>query len=94
MVSLSKYKIGYEQLNPQERKAYKLFERAFSTYAKSIDSSSIARNVDVMKVLQVALGDNSQVFYFNKTQIKVSRSLFGGKQLQFCGTYSTSQIKK
>lgn len=87
-------KIGYEQLNTQEKAAYKLFVKAFSTYANGINSNAIDRNVDAMKVLQVALGDNPQVFYFNKTQIKLTNSLFGGKQLQFCGTYSSRQIKK
>lgn len=91
---MSGYKIGYEQLTPQEKKAYEIFEKAFSSCAKSVDSSSISRNVDVMKVLQVALGDNPQVIYFNKTQIKVTSGLFGGKQLQFCGTYSSSQIRR
>lgn len=91
---MSRYKIGYEQLTPQEKQAYKIFEKAFSSCAKSVDSNSINKNVDVMKVLQVALGDNPRVIYFNKTQIKVTSGLLGGKQLQFCGTYSSSQIRK
>ena len=94
MDNLSGYRIGYEQLSPHEKKAYDLFEKSFSSFAKSVDSSSISKNVDVMKVLQVALGDNPRVIYFNKTQIKVSGSLFGGKQIQFCGTYSSNQIRK
>jgi hypothetical protein len=43
-----------------------------------------------MKVLQVALGDNPKVIYFNKTQIKVSSSFLGGKQIHFCGAASPS----
>ncbi len=86
-------RIGYNQLSTAEKKAYEQFEKAFSSYASSVDSNSIDRNVDVMKVLQVALGDNPQVIYFNKTQIRVSASLFGGKQIHFCGMNSSSQIK-
>ena len=91
---MNNYKIGYEQLTPPEKKAYGIFEKAFSSCAKSVDSSAINRSVDVMKVLQVALGDNPRVIYFNKTQIKVSSSLLGGKQIHFCGTYSSSQIRR
>ena len=61
----------------------KQFEKAFNSCASSVDSNGIDRNVDVMKVLQVALGDNPQVIYFNKTQIRLSASLFGGKQIHF-----------
>lgn len=86
-------RIGYNQLSAAEKKAYEQFERAFSSYASTVDSNSIARNVDVMKVLQVALGDNPEVIYFNKTQIKLSASLFGGKQIHFCGSTSSSQNK-
>lgn len=91
---MNNYKIGYEQLTPPEKKAYGIFEKAFSSCAKSVDSSAINRSVDVMKVLQVALGDNPRVIYFNKTQIKVSSSLLGGKHIHFCGTYSSSQIRR
>ncbi len=85
-------KIGYNQLSTSEKKAYEQFEKAFLNCATSIDANGFDRNVDVMKVLQVALGDNPQVIYFNKTQIRTTASLFG-KQIHFSGTYSSSQIK-
>lgn len=91
---MEKHKIGYERLNIQEKKVYEMFEKAFASYADTVDAGSIDKNVDVMKVLQVALGDNPQVFYFNKTQIKLSSVMFGGKKIHFCGTYSSREIRK
>lgn len=86
-------RIGYNQLSAAEKKAYEQFERAFNRFDSVVDSNAIDRNVDVMKVLQVALGDNPQVIYFNKTQIRMTASLLGGKQIHFCGTFPNSQIK-
>lgn len=88
------HKIGYERLNTQEKKVYEMFEKAFSSFADTIDAGPVDRNVDLMKVLQVALGDNPQVFYFNKTQIKLSSAMFGGKKIHFCGRYSSERIRK
>lgn len=88
---MSTFKIGYERLSQPEKKVYEQFERAFSTCSCSIDGNGFDRNVDVMKVLQTALGDNPNVIYFNKTQIRMSASLFGGKQFHLSGAYSSSQ---
>ena len=90
---MSTFKIGYERLSQPEKKVYEQFERAFSTCSSSIDGNGFDRNVDVMKVLQTALGDNPNVIYFNKTQIRMSVSLFGGKQFHLSGAYSSSQNK-
>lgn len=86
-------RIGYSRLSAAEKKAYEQFEKAFNSCDSTVDSNSIDRNVDLMKVLQVALGDNPQVIYFNKTQIRISTSLFGGKQIHFSGTLSSSQAR-
>ena len=86
-------RIGYNQLSAAEKKAYEQFERAFNSCSSTVDSNGIDRNVDVMKVPQVALGDNPQVIYFNKTQIRISASLFGGKQIHFSGAVSQSQAR-
>lgn len=86
-------RIGYNQLSTTEKKAYEQFEKAFNNYDSSVDSNVIERNVDIMKVLQVALGDNPQVIYFNKTQIRISASLFGGKQIHFIGAANASKAK-
>lgn len=86
-------KIGYERLSQAEKKVYEQFEKAFSSCASTIDGNGFGRNVDVMKVLQVALGDNPHIIYFNKTQIRMSASLFGGKQFHLAGAYSASQNK-
>lgn len=50
-------------------------------------------SVDVMKVLQVTLGDSLQVIYFNKTQIQIFASLFGGKQIHFSGAIPPPQTR-
>lgn len=81
-------------MEKEEKSVYELFLKAFSSYADGIESSAIGRNMDVMKVLQVTLGDNPQVFYFDKTQIELTRRLFGGKRLRFCGMYPLYRIKK
>lgn len=86
-------RIGYDCLSPAEKKAYAQFEQAFYCCASTVDGSGIDRNVDVMKVLQVALGDNPQVVYFDKTQIRTSASLLGGKQVHFSGALSLSQAR-
>lgn len=86
-------KIGYERLSKAEKRVYEQFEKAFSSCASTIDGNGFDRNVDVMKVLQVALGDNPHIIYFNKTQIRMSASLFGGKQFHLAGAYSASQNK-
>ena len=62
---MNTFKIGYERLSQPEKKVYEQFERAFSTCSSSIDGNGFDRNVDVMKVLQIALGDNPNVIYFN-----------------------------
>lgn len=86
--------IGYSQLSENEKKVYRQFEKAFSNYSSTVDVNGIDRKVDVMKVLQVALGDHPQVIYFDKTQLGVTASILGGRQLRFCGLSSTTQIKK
>ncbi len=86
-------RIGYNYLSMAEKKAYEQFEKAFMNYASTVDSTGIDRSVDIMKVLQVALGDNPQITYFNKTQIKWTSSLLGGKQIHFCGMTSIAQIR-
>lgn len=86
-------RIGYYQLSEVERQVYIQFELAFNSYTSSVDLKGIMRNVDVMKILQVALGDNPQVIYFNKTRIRVVETIFGNKCIQFCGIDSTSQVR-
>lgn len=85
--------LGYSRLSPQEQQAYKIVLKAFSSLATSFDSSQIGRGVDLMKVVQAALGDNPSVVYFNKTQIKTVSSMFS-KQIQLTGCPSKSQIVK
>jgi len=85
--------LGYSRLSPQEQQAYKILLKAFASMSTSFDSSPIAKNVDLMKVLQVVLGDNPNVVYFNKTEIKISSSLLG-KQIRLMGCPSKSQILK
>lgn len=75
-------KIGYHHLSLVEKKAYELYEMEFERFSCSIDCRNIDKGVDLMKVLQVALADNPQVVYFNKTQVKCSNSLTGGRKIE------------
>lgn len=85
-------RIGYNYLSISEKKVYEQFEKAFMNYASMIDISSTDKNVDIMKVLQVVLGDNPQIIYFNKTQIKRKYSLFNEK-VCFYDMASMTRIK-
>lgn len=67
--------LGYKFLLPQEQQAYKIMLEAFSQTASSVDCSQINKNVDLMKVVQVVLGDNPAVVYFDKTHIKTEESI-------------------
>ena len=87
------FKIGYEQLTRPEKIVYEQFEKAFATCSAHIDGDDFDRAVDVMKVLQTVLGDNPHVIYFNKTQIRMSASLFGGKQYHLYGARSEAENK-
>jgi hypothetical protein len=91
---LSKYKIGYEKLNVEEKEAYRLFEKAFLSYARVIDCGSISKDVDLLKVLRVALNDNPQTYYFSTEKIEVCGSIFGDTRIRFREVYSLSKIKK
>lgn len=87
-------RIAYNQLTAAERKAYEQYEKAFRNYASSVDGNGIDPNVDIMKVLQAVLGDNPQVIYFNKTKLRVTSSLLGGRQIYFSDALPSSRAKK
>ena len=84
--------LGYQRLSPIEKKAYSIFCNNFSVFSSTIDISNIDRSIDIMKVLQVVLSDNPEIIYFNKTQIKITTSLFGRKQAILIGCPTLSQI--
>lgn len=86
-------RIGYNQLTAAEKKLYDIFESAFATYSPAVNYNGIGRNVDIMKVLGVALADNPRVVYFNKSQIRFSRSAFGTNQIHFSRAISPLQAK-
>lgn len=85
--------LGFRRLSPPEQQAYRIMLQAFSSMATSFDSSQIGRYVDLMKVVQVLLGDNPSIVYFNKTQIRTVGSMFG-KQIQLTGVPLKVQITK
>ncbi|HHT77747.1 MAG TPA: hypothetical protein GXZ67_07690, partial [Clostridiaceae bacterium] len=85
--------LGFRRLSPPEQQAYRIMLQAFSSMATSFDSSQIGRGVDLMKVVQVLLGDNPSIVYFNKTQIRTVGSMFG-KQIQLTGVPLKVQITK
>lgn len=86
--------IAYQQLNPAEKTLYERFSQAFRRYATSIDAGGVGRNVDVMKVLLAVLGDEPWVTYFNRTQLRQSASLLGGKQITFTGALSPARARQ
>jgi len=59
---------------PQEQQAYKIMFEAFSQMASSFDCSQINKSVNLMKVVQVVLGDNPAIIYFDKTKIRTEES--------------------
>ena len=86
-------KIGFERLNCNEKLAYKLFEQAFGNKDCFIDIRLIDRTVDMMKVLQVTLGDNPGVFYFDRTKTEISSSFLGRRRIHLLGSFSQSQLR-
>ena len=86
--------LGFEKLNADEKYVYEHLLNSFLTFSDAVDSNRFKKNVDLMKVLNVVIGDNPGIIHFNKSQIKLSSSMFSGKQIKLCGTYSKSQIKK
>lgn len=87
-------RIGYNRLSQAEKKVYDSFLRAFDSYSASVDGNGIGRDIDVMKVMQTVLSDNPHVIYFNKTQIKIAASLFGGKQVYLTGAAPAAKARK
>lgn len=83
--------IAYQQLNPAEQALYERFSAAFRRYATGIDAGGVGRNVDIMKVLLAVLGDEPWVTYFNRTQLRQSASLLGGRQIGLTGALSPTR---
>jgi hypothetical protein len=85
--------LGFLHLSQQEKQAYKIMLKAFSLKLESFDCSEAARNVDLMKVMQTALGDNPSVIYFDKTRIQVEKS-GAEKQIHLTGVHPKAQAEK
>lgn len=85
--------LGYEYLSLLEQKAYMVILKAFSLMFVSLDCSQIASGVDLMKVIQVVLGDNPSITYFNKTQINIEESALE-KRIILSGIHLKPQAKK
>ena len=66
--------MGFRHLSSKEQQVYKIILQTFSTSADFFDCSNIDRSVDVMRVIQIALGDNPSVVYFNKNQIQMEEA--------------------
>ena len=82
--------LRFKYLSQQEQFAYKMVLKAFSSMIESFDCSQMCRSVDLMKVIQTALGDNPSVIFFNKTQIQNEESM-PGKRAILTGVYPKSQ---
>ena len=85
--------LGFAHSSIQEQQAYKLMLKAFSSMAVSINCSQLNRDVDLMKVLQIVLGDNPSVIYFDKTKIQIEESVLG-KRILLTGVHSKPQAEK
>ena len=83
--------LGFSRLSQNEKYAYKIVLKAFSALDTSFDGSQIGRGIDIMKIINVALGDNPNIIYFNKTYLSVVTSRLG-KKIQLSGCPSRSQI--
>ena len=84
--------LGYKYLSPLEQQAYKIMLDAFSQMASSFDCSMIDKNIDLMKVVQVVLGDNPFIIYFDKTKIRIEESSIEERMVLSAGR-SKRQIK-
>lgn len=84
-------RLGYEQLSPAEQKVYQQLEKAFAACLPSVSVRGTDPGIDVMKVLYAVLGDNPHIIYFDRTQIRISSSLFGGMQLHLIQACSPAQ---
>ena len=87
-------RLSYELLSHEEKIAYNKFLDAFMSFSDVVDASGIKNGIDLMKVLNCVIGDNPRIIHFNKSQIKLSSSVFGGKQIKLCGTYTKKQIQQ
>jgi len=85
--------IGFQLLTPKEQQAYKIMLQAFSLMATSINCAQFFRDIDLVKVINIALGDNPSVIYFDKTKLEIEQS-FNGKRILFTGVHSKSQAEK
>lgn len=85
-------RIGYQHLSPSEKAAYGQFMHAFESYGTHVNN--IDRSVDVMKVMQTALGDNPHVIYFDKSELGVMSSLLGNRQVSLRGAVSAFEARR
>ena len=86
--------LGFEKLNADEKYVYERLLDALLSFSDVVDGNRFNRKVDLMKVLNVVVGDNPGIIHFNKSQIKLTDSMFGGRQIRLCGTYSKSRINQ
>ena len=83
-------KILWERLNPGERKLYVRYEQAFAACSPTVDAAGLERNVDEMKVMLAVLGDHPEVICCNRTQLRLSRPVFGKPVIRLEGVLSAA----
>lgn len=84
-------KILWGRLTPGERKLYVRYEQAFAVCAPAVDGAGLERDVDELKVMLAVLGDHPEVIYCNRTQLRLSRPVFGNKVIRLEGAMSAAQ---
>ena len=67
--------------------------KVFASMAASVNCSQINHNVDLVKVMQTALGDNPTIIYFDKTKIEIEKSILE-REIILMGVHSKPQAEK
>ena len=86
-------RIGYRHLSAEEQKIYTKLEAAFDRYSPTVDVSGTPRNIDLIKILNVVLGDRPDVIYFDKNKPITTTRTLGSMQLKFNDVISASRAK-
>ena len=85
--------LGYKHLSAKEQKAYNLMLPAFSSMSGYIDFPGAVRDVDLMNIMHIALGDNPIITYFDKTYVRFEEFV-RGKRMILTGVRPKFQAKK
>lgn len=69
---MSKYGLGYLQLNSREKQAYEKIESDLLRYSTHLD---VPAGIDLANILSVVLGDNPSIIYVTNPKILIAGGL-------------------